>query len=703
MERTSFNYSTKNIPVASPKDYTKCMIEKTEQFLNRMRWKAFHFLNPVTAADKETFGFKTKNSPPAIAEMKHFEEGMINIIQNIEYRKVECQFQQDLKDDIASVKSDNRLFVKADKTTNFYKLETPEYNKLLEANITKTYKKANQTQLSKIDEEARVIAKKLNIDDRVESMAMRNAFITLKDHKDNFENKPTCRLINPSKPEIGRISKQILQQINQGLVSATKVNQWKNTSSVLQWFRQLTNKHISAFICFDVVEFYPSITETLLNRALDFASKYVSIPADDRQVITDAKHSLLFNNGQPWEKRTSTSLFDVTMGSYDGAETWELVGCYLLSQLKEIPGIDIGLYRDDGLAILQQTPKEIERVKKEICKIFAQNALKITIEANKKVVNFLDVTLDLNTGKFKPYSKPANVPLYVHNNSNHPPNIIRNIPESINRRLSDISSDEDVFNEAAPLYQEALRKSGYTYKLEFRPSPQRPPAQKRNRHRHVIWFNPPFNRNVKTNIGRAFISLIGKCFPPGHKLRKIFNKNTLKLSYSCMPNVKQIIDGHNKAILKKTAQPQQDSRGDKTCNCREKDECPLNGECLAKEIVYQAKVTTEGSFETYIGMTATDFKTRWRNHQMSFKHEKRKNDTELSKHLWALRAKNKAFTITWRILAKAKPYSNTTKRCGLCTAEKHLIITKPHLATLNKRNELVSTCRHRRKYILRYK
>ena len=119
-----------------------------------------------------------------------------------------------------------------------------------------------------------------------------------------------------------------------------------------------------------------------------------------------------------------------------------------------------------------------------------------------------------------------------------------------------------------------------------------------------------------------------------------------------------------------------------------------------KEIVYQAKVTTEGSFETYIGMTATDFKTRWRNHQMSFKHEKRENDTELSKHLWALRAKNKAFTITWRILAKAKAYSNTTKRCGLCTAEKHLIIMKSHLATLNRRNELVSTCRHRRKYIL---
>lgn len=94
----------------------------------------------------------------------------------------------------------------------------------------------------------------------------------------------------------------------------------------------------------------------------------MTISAEDRKTIIDAKHSLLFNNGQPWEKRTSTTLFDVTMGSYDGAETCELVGCYLLSQLKEMPGLNIGLHRDDGLAILDQTLKETERIKKEICK-----------------------------------------------------------------------------------------------------------------------------------------------------------------------------------------------------------------------------------------------------------------------------------------------------------------------------------------------
>ena len=250
------------------------------------------------------------------------------------------------------------------------------------------------------------------------------------------------------------------------------------------------------------------------------------------------------------------------MGSYDEAETCELVGCYLLSQLKQIPGIEVGLYRDYGLAILNHTPREMEKAKKQICQIFANNNLKITA--------------DVNTGKFKPYSKPSTTPLYVHSQSNHSPNILRNIPEAINRQLSSISSDHEVFNDAGAPCQEALRKSGYTFKLEFKPPAQQPPSQKHKRQRNVIWFNPPYNKSVKTNIGRAFISLIERSFPAGHKLRKIFNRNTIKLSYSCMPNVKQIIDGHNKAILKiaETAQRQKDEG--KTRSCRKKEDCLVN-------------------------------------------------------------------------------------------------------------------------------
>ena len=87
-----------------------------------------------------------------------------------------------------------------------------------------------------------------------------------------------------------------------------------------------------------------------------------------------------------------------------------------------------------------------------------------------------------------------------------------------------------------------------------------------------------------------------------------------------------------------------------------------------------------------MGLTATAFKTRWRNHQMSFKHEKKRYDTELSKYLWELKMKNEEFKVSWKILAKARAYSNLSKQCNLCIEEKYFIITNSQMATLNKRN-----------------
>ena len=182
------------------------------------------------------------------------------------------------------------------------------------------------------------------------------------------------------------------------------------------------------------------------------------------------KQSLLYNDQTAWCKKNSN--FDVTMGSFDGAETCELVGLYMLSQLEKL-GINIGLYRDDGLATCNKTARETENIKKEICKIFKENKLNITIEANKKIIDFLDITMDLRTGVHKPFMKPNNTPLYVHNKSNHPPNIIKNIPESINRRLSNISSNEKIFKKAIPPYQDALKKSGYNYKLRVQTNTHR--------------------------------------------------------------------------------------------------------------------------------------------------------------------------------------------------------------------------------------
>ena len=171
------------------------------------------------------------------------------------------------------------------------------------------------------------IADNLDISDRIDIKSQSQAFITLKDHKPNFQNKPTCRLINPCKSEIGKISKQTLQRINAKIINSTKFNQWKNTDEVIQWFESVEYKQKCTFISFDVCEFYPSISEDLLNKALDFASKYDKITDDEKHIIHHAKKSTLYNEGKPWSKRGSN--FDVTMGSFDGAETCELVGLYI--------------------------------------------------------------------------------------------------------------------------------------------------------------------------------------------------------------------------------------------------------------------------------------------------------------------------------------------------------------------------------------
>ena len=140
-----------------------------------------------------------------------------------------------------------------------------------------------------------------------------------------------------------------------------------------------------------------------------------------------------------------------------------------------------------------------------------------------------------------------------------------------------------------------------------------------------------------------------------------------------------------------------------TCsNCQKKNECPLKGNCLHDNVIYQATVTTENNSlkETYVGL-ATNFKERCRNHKASFTHAYRRNETELSKLVWTLKENNSAHRIEWRILRKCSAYSNTSKKCNLCLYEKFIIICKPELCSLNKRNELVSTCRHAKKYLLR--
>ena len=83
-----------------------------------------------------------------------------------------------------------------------------------------------------------------------------------------------------------------------------------------------------------------------------------------------------------------------------------------------------------------------------------------------------------------------------------------------------------MFNQESPLFQEALEKSGYQYKLKFDPQNPKPTSKKQKRKRNVTWFNPPYNATVKTNKGKEFLKLVDECFPPHHPLSKIVNRKT---------------------------------------------------------------------------------------------------------------------------------------------------------------------------------
>ncbi len=160
------------------------------------------------------------------------------------------------------------------------------------------------------------------------------------------------------------------------------------------------------------------------------------------------------------------------MGAFDGAEVCELIGTYLLHTIAQLyEKKDIGLYRDDGLGVLSNTSgPQNERIKKDFVKTFREKGLEITIKCNQKITDFLDVTLDLNDGTYKPYRKPEDETNYVHAESDHPPTILKQLPIAIEKRISDLSANEQIFNDAKGHYQEALKKSGYKHQLKYNPT-----------------------------------------------------------------------------------------------------------------------------------------------------------------------------------------------------------------------------------------
>ena len=140
------------------------------------------------------------------------------------------------------------------------------------------------------------------------------------------------------------------------------MKQWRNTGDVVNWLNNIKDKTSLTMICFDICNFYPSISSSLLQKSPTFASQYTNITEEEIHIITHTKKKTLYKDGNPWAKKSSD--FDLTMGSFDGAEVCELVGLYLLSRLQHL-AMNVGLYRDDGLAMTNKPPRAVENMKKK--------------------------------------------------------------------------------------------------------------------------------------------------------------------------------------------------------------------------------------------------------------------------------------------------------------------------------------------------
>ena len=144
MEQVNFGYSLKNIPIPENRVYLQMLINSAEKVTRSIRWRDFHFLNPKTPGPKkETYGFNSTKPAPIVPEMKEFEKEMLDLVMSVEFNKKTNPFQEKLKKDAATIKADSKLFIAADKTSNYYKISVEDHPKLLEDNNTKDYKKTN--------------------------------------------------------------------------------------------------------------------------------------------------------------------------------------------------------------------------------------------------------------------------------------------------------------------------------------------------------------------------------------------------------------------------------------------------------------------------------------------------------------------------------------------------------------------------------
>ena len=146
----------------------------------------------------------------------------------------------------------------------------------------------------------------------------------------------------------------------------------------------------------------------------------------------------------------------------------------------------------------------------------------------------------MENSSYRPYLKDSKKIIYVNTESNHSLSVIKQLPKSIEIRLSKLSANEEIFKSSIKPYKEALTKAGYKHEMRYQHNIMQNTTTTKNQKRNIIWFNLPYSAHVVTKFGKHFLPLSDKRFLPRNKFHKIFNRNTvkIKISHSCIPNMK---------------------------------------------------------------------------------------------------------------------------------------------------------------------
>ena len=169
----------------------------------------------------------------------------------------------------------------------------------------------------------------------------------------------------------------------------------------------------------------------------------------------------------------------------------------------------------------------------------------------------------------------------------------------------------------------------------------------------------------------------------------IFNRDTVKVSYSCMQNMSKIYKEHNSKV---TSTPCNQLT---LCNCWVKGECAMDGKYQTMDAVYECRVTWSEPQKIYYELPEGNLHSK--------NHKRYSYETTLSSYVWHMKeTSDVTLNLKWSVVRCATPYSNISKKCLLCLYEKLVIITYPRQqGLLNKQSELLCKCRHENKYLLK--